>query len=496
MVGLVGDGVMADNAAEVQKVRQEIEGRDKILDERLAEARQQFLGDKAQFDRISQALAAWRPVRGQILGLTADGKRDEARALHRGDGATRLKALEEQMEGAATFARNKAGEFYQKSGIIAGDQKMMMIWFIIIAILLSALAAFLSARSIARPLTALNDAMRHLAAGDNTVEVPARDRQDEIGDMAKALQVFKDNALRLQDVQKEQADLERRATEDRKRAMMALADSFEASVGGVVEGVNAAAVKMQVQANSMSGLAENAARQSSNAAAASEQASANVQTVASAAEELSSSISEISRQVAQASTISGAAVQEAERTGGTVRGLAEAVGRIGDVVDLIKSVAAQTNLLALNATIEAARAGDAGKGFAVVAGEVKNLANQTGRATEEISKQIGDVQRATETAVGAIGGIQDVISQISEITAGIASAVEEQSAATQEIARNVQQASAGTQEVSSNIVGVTQSASEAGSAAGEVNGASIELSKQGEKLRSEVQSFLRTVRAG
>ncbi|MBE0529670.1 MAG: HAMP domain-containing protein [Rhodospirillales bacterium] len=348
---------------------------------------------------------------------------------------------------------------------------------------------------IANPIRLMTEAMGRLADGDLKVDIPAQDRRDEIGRMAEAVKVFKDNAVEKVRLEAEQEAKDRQAETEKRAAILKLADTFEASVGHVVGQVSSAATEMQSSSEAMSATAEETTRQASAVAAASEQASANVQTVASAAEELSSSISEISRQVTQASQIAAAAVSEAEQTNVKVQGLAQAANKIGEVVALITDIAEQTNLLALNATIEAARAGDAGKGFAVVASEVKNLANQTAKATDEIGAQIAGIQAATQEAVAAINSITKTISKINEVNSGVASAVEEQGAATQEIARNVEQAAAGTQEVSANIGGVSQAANETGAAAGQINRAAGELSRQSETLRAEVDKFLANVRA-
>ncbi len=274
-----------------------------------------------------------------------------------------------------------------------------------------------------------------------------------------------------------------------------LASGFEASVKGVVKTVSESAGAMKTSAQQMAGIAEDATKRATAVAAASEEASTNVQTVAAAAEELSSSITEISRQVAQSTSISGQAVQEADKANAQVRTLAETAAKIGDVVKLINAIAGQTNLLALNATIEAARAGEAGKGFAVVASEVKSLANQTAKATGDIAAQVNAIQEATKVAVEAIKSIGGTIGKINEISTTIAAAVEEQNAATGEIARNVQQASAGTSEVSSNIAGVTQAARDTGKAAAGVLEASESLGQQSATLSKEVDSFLDKVRA-
>ena len=369
------------------------------------------------------------------------------------------------------------------------------LWGTAVALLLGILLAYVIGRGVSRPVNEMTRAMRRLADGDLEVEVPARGRHDEIGEMAATVQVFKDSAIDKIRMEKEQEEREKRAEEEKRAAMIKLADQFETSVGEVVEQVSSAAAEMKSSSESMSATAEETTHQSAAVAAASEQASANVQTVASAAEELSSSISEIARQVGQASEIASGAVRQAEQTNAKIQGLAEAANKIGEVVALITDIADQTNLLALNATIEAARAGDAGKGFAVVASEVKNLANQTAKATDEIGTQIADIQSATKDAVDAIIAITRTISEINEVNSGIASAVEQQGAATQEIARNVEQAASGTHEVTSNITGVSQAANDTGAAAAQIQGAASELSQQSEKLRAEVDKFLSTVRA-
>ncbi len=362
-------------------------------------------------------------------------------------------------------------------------------------IALSLLVAWGFARAITRPVAAMTGAMGRLAAGDLEIEVPARDNTDEIGAMAKAVQVFKDNALEVRRMEAEQAAQKERSEAEKKEALARMATAFEDGVGGVVKAVAAASTELQSAATSMTGTADQASQRSTAVAAASEQAASNVQTVAAAAEQLASSVSEISRQVAQSTKISGEAVSQANRTNATVEGLAATAQKIGDVVKLISDIAGQTNLLALNATIEAARAGEAGKGFAVVAAEVKSLANQTARATDDIGQQIGAIQSATREAVEAIKTIAGTIGSINEIATTIASAVEEQGAATQEIARNVQQAAAGTKDVSSNIGGVIEAAGETGAAAAQVQSAASELSEQSEALRRQVDTFLATVRA-
>jgi methyl-accepting chemotaxis protein len=348
----------------------------------------------------------------------------------------------------------------------------------------------------ARPIIRLTGAMELLAGGNNNVDIPNARRGDEIGDMARTVEVFKKNALEMERMEAEKVEQERRAEAEKKAAMIALADEFEARVSGIVDSVSSQSTEMRSTAESMSATAEETSRQATSVAAAAEQASANVQTVASATEEMSASVGEINRQVGESVEIASRANQEAERTNQTVQGLAAAADKIGEIVSLISEVAEQTNLLALNATIEAARAGEAGKGFAVVASEVKNLANQTAKATEEIATQISNMQSVSADAVEAIGGIGKTISEISQISQTISTAVGEQGAATQEIAENTQQAAAGTREVSSTIAGVTQAASETGAAAQQVLASAGELSKQSETLRSEVGSFLAKVRGG
>ena len=363
-----------------------------------------------------------------------------------------------------------------------------------VSVLLGVLAALLIGNGIARPVTALTAAMTSLAGGDKTVDIPSQKNGDEVGDMARAVLVFKESMIKADDLAAREREAQKRR-EERGRQIEALTGSFDSDVSALLQSLTTSAAEMTSTASTMSKIADGTNERAATVAGAAEQASANVQTVATATEELSSSIQEIARQVAQSSNVAERAVNEANHTDEQIQGLARAAHRIGEVVDMITDIAEQTNLLALNATIEAARAGDAGKGFAVVASEVKNLANQTAKATDEISQQIADIQAETQDAVRAIKSITSTISEMSEIASTIASAVEEQGAATSEIARNVEQASTGTQEVTSNIIEVTHSAGETGTAATQVTSVASSLNTQADHLKHQVEKFLEGVRA-
>ncbi len=362
---------------------------------------------------------------------------------------------------------------------------------VLAAVMIGLLVSYL----VFKPMAGMTRSMQKLADGDLEVEVPAQGRKDELGAMSNAVQVFKDNAIRIRQLDAEQKQAEVRAKEQKTQEMNALADSFERRVGRVVEAVSASSSSMQSSARGMSSTADQALSQSEAVASTSEQASENVQTVAAATEELTASINEISRQISEASSTANAAVRDAGVTHQTIQGLVKSAQKIGDVVDLITDIAEQTNLLALNATIEAARAGDSGKGFAVVASEVKNLANQTAKATEEISVQIADIQDSTKDAASSVEGIGKIIGDINEVTTNIAAAIEEQSAATEEIATNVQQAATRTQTVSTNISGVSQSVSDTGTAASKIVEEAEDMSQQSVTLKNEAETFLRQIRS-
>lgn len=367
--------------------------------------------------------------------------------------------------------------------------------YIVVALLLGGiLIAILIGRSITKPIQNITGTMKELADGNLNVTVNMADRKDEIGAMARTVQIFQDNAKQIDKLKTEQEEAERRAAVEKKKAMEQLADDFEKSVGHVVSVVASAATQLQASSKNLSEMSDQTSRQTATVAAATEEASSSIQTVASAAEELSASISEINRQISDSSRIAANAVDEVKKTDETVSTLSEAATQIGDVVKLIQDIAEQTNLLALNATIEAARAGEAGKGFAVVASEVKNLANQTGRATEEISRKIVTVQSVSVESVNAIRSIGKIIEKIDENTKLIADALRQQDDATREISNNVQQASSGTSEISSSIVNVTHAASESQRASSDVFDAASELSKQSETLRNEIENFLNKVR--
>jgi len=362
-----------------------------------------------------------------------------------------------------------------------------------IALIVSVLIGFFGVRSITRPLARLTDTMRTMADGKYDIQVPATERADELGEMAKAADFFRGKLIEGRELaSRQQAEQERQI--ERGKVMEIAVAQFDKVISEIVGSVSSAATELESTAQSLSATAEETSQQSNAVAAAAEEMTQNVQTVAAASEELTASIREIGNQVTESNRIVGTAVNQADDTNDKVRTLAEAAQRIGTVVTLINEIAGQTNLLALNATIEAARAGEAGKGFAVVASEVKNLATQTAKATEEIAGQVQAIQQASETSAHAIASISQTINRVNEISTAIASAVEEQGAATQEIARNVQQASEGAAEVSSNITGVTQASQQTSAGSSQVLEAASELARNGAHLRKEVETFLRTVR--
>ncbi|SDT89542.1 methyl-accepting chemotaxis protein [Stappia sp. ES.058] len=382
----------------------------------------------------------------------------------------------------------------QQSSETEADTRMLIIGGIAIAVVLGGGLGLLIGSGISRPVTRMTAAMGRLAGGDKTVEIPGADRGDEMGAMAAAVLVFKNNMIKAEELAARDAE-DVRARDVRAKRIDEITREFDMGVSELLGAVAGASTDMESTATSMSGIADDTNNRATTVASAAELASANVQTVASATEELSSSIQEIARQVSQSAEIAGRAVDQASRTDEQVKGLASAAQRIGEVVSLISAIAEQTNLLALNATIEAARAGEAGKGFAVVAAEVKELASQTAKATDDIGRQIGGIQSETDGAVAAIQSIGTTIAEINEIAAGIASAVEEQTSATREIARNVEEAAAGTGHVTSNILQVTRAAGETGAAAVKVTATAGELSDKSAQLKTRVETFLDDVRS-
>lgn len=373
---------------------------------------------------------------------------------------------------------------------------LVMMSYLAIALVLLVMVGFsawYALNRLAKPLRNMVGSMSEVSSGNLDVEIPSAGN-DEIGDMARALGVFKDNALKVEAMAADQRR-EQEEKEARQRAVESMISEFEGAMSSALGEMAAASGTMRTSAESMNVTADKTAEQGQAAAAASTEAASNVQTVAAASEELSASIQEVSRQVGHSARIAEQAVGEAAESNKSVSALVQMANKVGEVVGLINDIAEQTNLLALNATIEAARAGDAGKGFAVVAHEVKSLANQTARATEEISSQIGAMQSATEEAVEGIGGVGKIIDEMSEISTSIASAMEEQDVTTQEIARNVQEAARGTQEVDANMAGVSQAAGETGAAAGEVLTAAGMVNDQSDTLRGAVEKFLVDVKA-
>ena len=448
---------------------------------------------------------------------TYNGYRETLVAMSKGDNSfptLRLQAInaEQQMTENFTSARDIGAQLNDLvSTLLAGSEdgiataetsalsnmdkmsKVIMAAMAVSAIVSVLILWIVVMRNLLRRLARLQDSMSELSNGNLDANIPSGATKDELGSMAKTVEVFRDNALQVKKLEEEQRAQERQAEEQKQQAMRKLASDFQSSVGSVLEAVNSAITEMRDEANAMLSTAENTNEEANAVSSASSSASENVQAVATAAEQLSASITEISGQVSQAAGTASNAVQESEKSNAMIQELAKSAEKVGEVVQLISDIAEQTNLLALNATIEAARAGDAGKGFAVVANEVKSLASQTARATEEISGQMSGIQSATGHAVQSIEGIGKVISQINEISAGISAAVEQQGAATNEIAGSVQQAAMGTDNVNSSIGNVTDAAGRTGESARHVVELANKADTQVVQLKRQVDQFLSSI---
>ena len=438
---------------------------------------------RAKIDAYQNAFVSWMETEQRVAA--------EQKAMSAS--FAKIEPIMAEVERVTAQDRAQAQRAEQGARVATKLQMQIGIGVIIVAV---GLLGFLIGRSVSRPLKAMNKAMLELANGNFGVVLPGLGRKDEVGEIASAVETFKAKAE-----QKAREELEARAAEDQRQAelrrldMIQLADQFESAVGQIIATVSAASSELEASATTLTSTALQAQNLARGVAVASEEASTNVHSVAAATEQISTSVSEISHQVQKSSRIAGEAVEQARATNASVGDLATAASRIGEVVELINTIADQTNLLALNATIEAARAGDAGRGFAVVASEVKALAEQTAKATGEISQQIAGIQTATHDSVAAIQKIGTTIAQMSEISSTIAAAVEQQGAATQEISRNVQLAANGTHDVSANVAEVERGATATGSASSQVLAAAQTLSRDSNRLQDEVSKFLATVRA-
>jgi methyl-accepting chemotaxis protein len=450
--------------------------------------------EKMLAGRVMPAWNAYMAMNDKFIALSSANQTAAATALYTGEMRTSFLAFSTALQADQAYQVKSGNREADESAATYSSSRTLILSVLSVAALLCLGAGWMIVTGVSTPIRAMTGAMTRLAQHDLTTVIEGAERKDEVGQMANAVQVFKTSMIEADRLKAEQEEAQRVAAA-RSALVDQLTRDFDTSVQGVVQSVASQANQMQTSAQSMSAAAEEATKQAAAVAAASEQGAANVQTVASAAEELSSSISEIGRQVSHSSQIAATAVKEAAKANEMVQGLLNASGKIGEIVALINDIADQTNLLALNATIEAARAGEAGKGFAVVAAEVKNLATQTSKATEEIGAQITSVQGATQDAVNAIASIGKTIGEIDQISTTIAAAVEQQGAATQEIARNVEEAAKGTQEVSSNIGGVTEAANSTGAVANQVLTSAQSLTHQSGELRTLVQGFLTQVKA-
>jgi methyl-accepting chemotaxis protein len=426
-----------------------------------------------------------------------------ARTASSGSGGASVERLE-ALGSSATQAISRAADYADGRRDRVGpvinatleSAEFTAMWATGIGLALGLVLAFVLARSIVNPVTGLTGAMQRISGGDLVAEIPGTERRDELGAMAAALLVFRDALMQNRQMEADARLREEEADAEKRRALRALADEFEGKVGGLVRQLSSSSSELEATARALSSTAEETNVQSASVASAAEQTAANVQAVATATEELAASAQEIGGQVAHAATKSSSAVDRARETNGLVSDLSTSAHRIGDVINMIRAIAEQTNLLALNATIEAARAGEAGKGFAVVAAEVKGLADQTAKATEEISSQITGMQGITEKTVTAIADIARQIEEMSALSNSVAAAVEEQQAATGEIARNVSEAARGTQEVTANIEQVRAASGHTGSASEQVLASANELSQNANLLEGEVSQFLANVRSG
>jgi methyl-accepting chemotaxis protein len=492
LYGILSGGALVDRAQALRN----IEGWDREIDAQWKEYLSTYLApeEKPLAAEIDTRLGEYRAVRQQVMDFLAADVTEAAYALAVGEAAPRFQALEAAIVKDIALQDRIAKQEYQTSAETYATTKWINFAVVGLGLLLGLGLAIAIVRSITGSIAEMVEVMTRLANADTSVEVTGRDRRDEIGDMAKAVEVFKHNAIERTRLEaEEKASLARR--ELRQSKLENLTSDFDGTVMAVLGGVSAAAHKMNEMSRSMTAIAEETQRQGAAVSSATEQASANVSTIASASNELSASIQEISSQVNRSATIAANAVTEVDATTRKMESLAQGANRIGEVVDLINDIASQTNLLALNATIEAARAGEAGKGFAVVANEVKTLANQTGKATGEIAGQIKAIQEETHGVVEAIQRITAVINEINEMSAAIASAIEQQGAAMQEVVRNVEEVSVGTREVASNISQVVEAAGHTGNMAGQVQTAAGLLTDESDQLRGSVEQFLGGVKA-
>ncbi|MCP2082256.1 UNVERIFIED_ORG: methyl-accepting chemotaxis protein [Methylorubrum zatmanii] len=452
-------------------------------------------GEEEIWKAVGKAVPAYVAMSDEYLARLKDGDANGAKNYLLDTMLPNLNAARAALKADLNFNEANGKRTAAEAASLADSGRLgILIVLAVLAVSTTAVGG-ISVSTISLPVRRMAAVMKTVAEGNTTVAVPHAGERSEIGEMAGAVQIFKDNLVRSRQLEAETAEARLAAEQQRKAGMRQMADGFEQAVGGIVGMVSSSATELHATAQQMTSTASETASQSTTVAAAAEEAAANVNTVAAAAEELGASVQEIGRQVSGSADLAQRAVNEAGQTAILVQELSGAVSKIGDVVGLISNIASQTNLLALNATIEAARAGEAGRGFAVVAAEVKELASQTARATDEISGQISQIQGATGQAVSAIASITARIQEINAVATTIAAAVEQQGAATQEIVRNVAQASTGAAEVTSNIAGVARASEDTGAAASQVLSSASELSRQSEHLSAEVTRFLDTVRA-